>query len=61
MDAYWLRALEEVEQAERRARALRARFGPDAEARCRDELEAFAQADPRRRNLEDVHRALRWV
>lgn len=61
MDAYWLRALDEAEQAEARAQTLRKRFGRDAEARCSAELETFAPADPRRRDMEDVRRALRWT
>jgi hypothetical protein len=61
MDIYWLRALDEAEQAELRARALRDRFGLDAETRCREELATFSAADPRRRNVEDVARALRWT
>ena len=61
MDAYWIRALDEAERAEARARALRARFGEAAEERCRAELQAFAPADPRRRRVEDVRRALRWT
>ena len=61
MDGYWMRALDEAEHAEDRARALRARFGAQAEARCRAELQGFALSDPRRRRVEDVQRALRWV
>lgn len=61
MDGYWLRALDEAEHAEDRARALRARFGEQAEARCRAELLNIGPADPRRRRFEDVQRALRWV
>jgi hypothetical protein len=61
MDAYWLRALDEAEAAEARAKTLRKRFGRDAEARCQEELANFATADPRRRDMEDVRRALRWT
>jgi hypothetical protein len=61
MDGFWIRALDEAERAEDRARALRARFGLEAEARCRAELKTFADADPRRRRIEDVRRALRWT
>ena len=61
MDRFWIRALDEAEQAEARAKALRARFGEKAEARCRAELMTFAPEDPRRRLIEDVRRALRWT
>ena len=61
MDGFWIRALDEAEHAEDRARALRARFGSQAEARCRAELQNFGPADPRRRKIEDVWRALRWT
>lgn len=61
MDTYWLRALDEAERAEARAKALRDRFGGEAETRCREELASFSEADPRRRNIEDVRRALRWT
>ena len=61
MEGFWIRALDEAERAEARARALRARFGPEAEAHCRDELQSFSPADPRRRRVEDVRRALRWT
>ena len=61
MEGYWLRALDEAERAEARAKALRARFGPRAEAKCLDELQSFSPGDPRRRGLEDVRRALRWT
>ncbi|WP_296596245.1 hypothetical protein [Phenylobacterium sp.] len=61
MENFWLRALDEAERAEARAKALRARFGEAAEARCRDELQSFAESDPRRRRVADVFRALRWT
>lgn len=61
MEAFWIRALDEAERAEARAKALRERFGANAEARCLDELAAFAPSDPRRRRIEDVWRALRWT
>jgi hypothetical protein len=61
MEGFWLRALDEAERAEDRARRLRARYGRDAEARCADELDSFAPSDPRRRGVEDVRRALRWT
>jgi hypothetical protein len=61
MDRFWIRALDEAEEAERRAKALRDRFGHDAESRCRAELAAFGPDDPRRRRVEDVARALRWL
>lgn len=61
MDHYWIRALEEAERAEARARSLRARFGEAAEDRCRADLEDFPPDDPRRRQAEDVRRALRWT
>ena len=60
-EGFWLRALDEAERAEARAKALRARFGRDAEARCADELQSFGPSDPRRRGIEDVRRALRWT
>lgn len=61
MDEFWIKALNEAEQAEARARRLRARFGEAAEERCRAELQAVAPDDPRRRKVEDVRRALRWT
>lgn len=61
MEDFWLRALGDAEQAEARAKALRARFGEDAEARCRAELQSFSEHDPRRRRVADVFRALRWT
>jgi hypothetical protein len=61
MDEYWLRALNNAELAELRARSLRARFGQEAEAQCMAELTSFALDDPRRRKLEQVRRALRWT
>jgi hypothetical protein len=61
MEDYWIKALDEAERAEARARALRARFGREAEARCLDELQSFSASDPRRRGIEDVRRALRWT
>ncbi len=61
MDLYWIRALEEAESAEARAKALRARFGDGAEARCRSELKRLEPDDPRRRQAQDVQRALRWT
>lgn len=61
MGNFWLRALERAEQAEAQARALRERFGRDAEARCLEELRSFAPTDPRRHEIEDVRRALRWT
>ncbi|MBW8815603.1 MAG: hypothetical protein JF588_19470 [Caulobacterales bacterium] len=60
MQDFWLRELEAAERAEARARALRDRFGPAAEARCADEIRSIADAD-RRRDMEDVRRALRWT
>jgi|1185.fasta_scaffold1149552_2 hypothetical protein len=53
-----LRALNEAELAELRARKLRARYGEDAEATCSAELRSFAPDDPRRRKLEKVRQAL---
>jgi hypothetical protein len=61
MEDFWIRALDEAERAEARARALRARFGDEAEARCLDELQTYSPSDPRRRGIEDVRRALRWT
>jgi len=61
MEGFWVRALDEAERAEARAKALRARFGREAEARCSAELSNFSPADPRRRRMEDVRRALRWT
>jgi hypothetical protein len=61
MDGYWIRALDDAERAEARARAMRQRFGVAAEDRCDSELKSFAAADPRRRRVEDVRRALRWT
>ena len=61
MESFWTRALDAAEQAEAKARALRARFGQDAEARCRAELQNFAPHDPRRSRVADVVRALRWT
>jgi hypothetical protein len=61
MEAFWIRALDDAERAEARAKALRARFGREAEARCDAELSGFSPADPRRRRVEDVQRALRWT
>jgi len=60
MTDVWLRALNNAELADLRARRLRARYGDDAEARCAAELRSFAPDDPRRRKLEDVRRALKW-
>jgi hypothetical protein len=56
-----MRALDDAEEAEVRAKQLRERFGEQAEARCRAELLSFAPHDPRRRRAEDVFRALRWT
>jgi len=56
-----LRALNEAELAELRARKLRARFGDEAEATCSAELRSFAPDDRRRRRLEEVQRALRRI
>lgn len=61
MENFWIRSLEEADEAEREARELRARFGRQAEARCLEELHNFAPHDPRRRHVEDVRRALRWT
>jgi hypothetical protein len=61
MESFWMRALDAAEQAEAKAKALRARFGQDAEARCRAELQSFAESDPRRGRVADVVRALRWT
>lgn len=61
MDEFWTRALNEAEQAEAQARTLRARFGDEAEERCRAELRNVPPDDPRRRRVEDVRRALRWT
>lgn len=61
MEGFWIRALDAAEQAEAKAKALRARFGRDAEARCRAELQSFAESDPRRDRVADVVRALRWT
>jgi len=61
MEDFWMRALDDAEKAEARAKALRARFGEDAEARCQAELQSFSERDPRRRRLADVFRALRWT
>jgi hypothetical protein len=61
MEGFWIRALDEAEQAEATAKALRKRFGPHAEARCLDELQRVSESDPRRRQIEDVRRALRWT
>ena len=61
MEKFWIRALDDAEQAEVRAKALRERFGDEAEARCRAELLSFAPHDPRRRRVADVARALRWT
>ncbi|HET6971961.1 MAG TPA: hypothetical protein VFH92_12600 [Phenylobacterium sp.] len=61
MEDFWMRELEAAERAEARARAMRDRFGPAAEARCAAEIRSIATADPRRRDMEDVRRALRWT
>ncbi|MFZ5719604.1 MAG: hypothetical protein ACOY5Y_09085 [Pseudomonadota bacterium] len=61
MDLYWIRALEEAECAEARARALRDRFGDEAEARWLSELNGLEPDDPRWRQAHDVQRALRWT
>jgi hypothetical protein len=61
MEDFWLRELEAAERAEARARVLRDRFGPAAEARCAAEIRTIAEADPRRRDMEDVKKALRWT
>ena len=61
MEDFWLRALNNAELAELRARKLRARYGQGAEERCSAELRSFARDDPRRRKLQDVQRALRWT
>jgi hypothetical protein len=61
MENFWMRALDDAEQAEVRAKAMRERFGRDAEARCRAELQSFSESDPRRRRIADVFRALRWT
>lgn len=58
---FFMRALNAAERAELRAKALRDRFGEAAEDRCRAEIASFAPSDPRRRKIEDVRRALRWV
>lgn len=58
---FFMRALNAAERAELRAKALRDRFGEAAEDRCRDEIASFSPSDPRRRRVEDVRRALRWV
>jgi hypothetical protein len=60
MQDFWLRELEAAERAEARAQALRERFGPAAEDRCAAEIRTIADAD-RRRDLEDVRKALRWT
>lgn len=54
-----LRAVNNAELAELRARSLRARYGETAEARCSAELRSFAPDDPRRRRLEQVKQALK--
>jgi hypothetical protein len=61
METFWIRELEAAERAEARARALRDRFGAAAEQRCADEIRSITAADPRRRDLEDVRKALRWT
>lgn len=61
MENFWMRALDDAERAEARAKALRERFGKNAEDRCRAELQSFDQRDPRRRRVADVFRALRWT
>lgn len=61
MEGFWTRALDAAEQAEAKARALRERFGRDADALCRAELQSFAPHDPRRSRVADVVRALRWT
>jgi len=61
MESFWMRALDDAEQAELRAKTMRARFGEQAEARCRAELQSFSEHDPRRRRIADVFRALRWT
>lgn len=55
----WLRALNDVELAELRARRLRERYGAAAEDECAAEIRSFAPDDPRRRRLEQVRKALR--
>ncbi|MBX3485752.1 hypothetical protein [Phenylobacterium sp.] len=57
----WLRALNNVELAELRARRLRERYGASAEDECASEIRSFAPDDPRRRRLEQVKKALRWT
>lgn len=61
MEEFWLHALEKAERAERQARELRARFGRQAEAHCLEELHNCPPHDPKRRDVEDVRRALRWT
>ena len=61
MEDYWLRALNNAELAELRARKLRSRYGEAAETHCDAELRSFAPDDPRRRKLKDVQRALKWT
>ena len=61
MESFWLRSLDDAEKAEARAKAMRERFGQEAEARCRAELQSFSEHDPRRRRIADVFRALRWT
>lgn len=61
MESFWMRALDDAEEAEVRAKALRERFGDQAEARCHAELMSFSLHDPRRRRVADVARALRWT
>jgi hypothetical protein len=61
MESFWMRALDDAEQAEVRARTMRERFGENAEDRCRAELQSFSEHDPRRRRIADVFRALRWT
>lgn len=59
MSEFWLKALEAAESAEEEARALRKRYGREAEAK----LDATPRTDDRRRreSLDDVRRALRWT
>lgn len=61
MEDFWLRALNNAELAELRARTLRVRYGEEAEAQCSAELRSFDESDPRRRKLKDVQRALKWT
>ena len=54
-------ALSGIESAELEAAQLRAQYGARAEAHCENELLRLAEDSPRRAQLRDIIRALRWT